>query len=241
MALRGSLDDLSAVDLVQLPFSGRKTGELIVVGFEQEARLYYKDGALVHTVMGGEQGLDVLVEMLGWTEGEFEFRKGIEAETSSIDMDLHRVVMQALKLRDERAMERKRKETDMARTNLATKRTAGRPENIDARTMKVVERFMSASDFAAYACVLDADGTLIAQVTGEPVQEGDVAALQDLLEAIHDSYPRGILQKAYFIDENGTVVLEQTTSGKKAIVLAKPGANLGSVSLGVGKLAGGLD
>jgi predicted regulator of Ras-like GTPase activity (Roadblock/LC7/MglB family) len=138
-------------------------------------------------------------------------------------------------------MERKREEADMARTSLATKRTAARPAKPDERTMKTIERFMRAYDFAAYACVLDADGNLLAQVTGDPGPEGDVAALQDLLEAIHESYPRGTLQKAYFIDENGTVVLEQTPAGKKAVVLAKSGANLGSVSLGVGKLAGDLD
>ena len=40
-------------------------------------------------------------ELWTWNEGAFEFIPGAEPEARSIDLDLHRAVMQALKLHDE--------------------------------------------------------------------------------------------------------------------------------------------
>ena len=63
--LRGSLTDLAVVDLVQIPLGNRKTGELLIATEDQDARLYYVDGSLVHLVSGEVQGVRVLDLIIG--------------------------------------------------------------------------------------------------------------------------------------------------------------------------------
>ena len=86
--LRGSLADLAIVDLVQIPLGSRKTGELLIATEEQDARLYYVDGSLVHLVSGDVQGTPVLDLIIDWDDGEFEFRPDVLTEDSSFSGDL---------------------------------------------------------------------------------------------------------------------------------------------------------
>ena len=73
MALNGTLADLGIVDLIQFPHKGRRTGELVVTGAKDEARLYYIDGKLSHVGVGKLSGIEGLVEVVSWLEGEVEF------------------------------------------------------------------------------------------------------------------------------------------------------------------------
>ncbi len=99
MALLGSLMDIGIIDLLQFPHTGRKTGVLVVASPDDSARLHYLDGKLVHAITADVSGQDVLTEIVGWTEGEFEFRTNTApSEEHTIHADLHRAIMQALKV-----------------------------------------------------------------------------------------------------------------------------------------------
>lgn len=223
MALNGTLQDLGTVELLQLPHSGRKTGELIVVTMDEQARFYYERGALVHAVCNEAQGMDVLVEAVGWKEGEFELRLGVEPPARTIEMDLHRAMMNALKIRDER--EKKRREH-------ATDSRCEAP--MDAQTNQKLAAFVAEHDFAPYAAVLSERGKVAAQSGRRPENLDTLTtALGDLLEA----YPRAGLKRVFLDDEEGTVVLEKLPSTQLLMVLATPAARMGAVTLGVSKLA----
>ena len=115
MALKGTLKDMAIIDLVQFPHSGRKTGHLIISGTDGEARLSYEKGSLVHAALGDVSGMDALVRVVDWNEGAFEFLPDVEPEARSIDLDLHRAVMQALKMHDE--LKRKKSERQARETS----------------------------------------------------------------------------------------------------------------------------
>ena len=100
MALKGNLEDLSVVDLVQFVHQTHKTGALVLNGDGGEAQLFYRDGDLIDARLGNEAGLEVLVRTVDWSRGEFEFQQGVEAQAETIQMDLHRAVMNAVKIRD---------------------------------------------------------------------------------------------------------------------------------------------
>ena len=116
--LTGTLADIGIVELIQFPHTGRKTGELLINGKEMKARLFYDNGALHHALAGENEGLAALIEIVDWKEGQFEFHLNIRSEKKTIQLDLHRAVMQALKVRDERRQaeeEARRKAEEEAR------------------------------------------------------------------------------------------------------------------------------
>ena len=101
MALKGTLSDLGIIDLVQFPHGGRKTGKLVIAANGGEGHLYYDTGALVHAELGDFEGMAALVRMVDWTEGTFEFVPDTQPSRKTIELDLHRAVMNALRLHDE--------------------------------------------------------------------------------------------------------------------------------------------
>lgn len=56
MALKGNLRDFSTTQLLNLVNLARKTGLLVIQGQEDTARLFFRDGKLIHANMGSEDG-----------------------------------------------------------------------------------------------------------------------------------------------------------------------------------------
>ncbi len=106
MTLIGTLEDMNIMELIQFPGRGRKSGELHLSYAQKKAILVYNNGFLIHAEIGDNKGFDALITILDWEEGEFEFqpKKEIRAK-GTINGELIHVVMQALKLRDERKEE----------------------------------------------------------------------------------------------------------------------------------------
>ncbi len=228
MALNGALADLGVVDLVQFPHAGRKTGELVIAGAApgQEAHLFYAKGKLVHAALGRAKGLAVLVDVLGWSDGRFEFKADVPAPETSIEIDLHRAMMQALKIRDELKEEARRSAEQGAA-----------PADVSAA---VLRQFVEAASWALFAGVLGADGAIAAQASVGKPPEG-LEALRASLHALSSGYPRRALKRIFAEDEEGAVVLVRLASGGSLLVVAGKGAATGVVSVGVGKLAAALE
>lgn len=231
MALRGTLIDIGIVDLVQLPNRGRKTGELIVVGTNDEARLYYEDGSLIHALMGNTEGLEVLVDVLDWEDGEFEFRLDIDADDKTIDMDLHRAVMQALKIRDDRKEEEARikrlEEEALARGNTA----------FDPKYTPILTEYTSSTPFAEYICVLNTDGEVIAESSKEEAIDKDVISeLQEKFYTFLSDYPRKGFDRLILTDANGVIVVSYLDSKEIVIVFSTQDTAMGAISRSVQKL-----
>jgi hypothetical protein len=223
------LEDLGAVELLQLPHSGRKTGELIVVGWETEARLYYDKGALVHAVCDELTGLEVLVEVVGWKEGEFELRLGIEPPDKTIEMDLHRAMMNALKIRDERKRKREQE--------------VGEPDEEEDKAMsekmkRALSTFVNQYDFVVYAAAISNGGKLLSDGGDRPES---LPEMLESLNALVSTHPRPGLNRVFLDDEQGTVVLETMNDRHKLLVLSSREARMGAVVLGVSRLVGELN
>jgi hypothetical protein len=231
MALKGTLADLGIIDLVQIPHGGRKTGHLVISGSQGEAKLFYEDGSLVHASLGDISGMDALVRIVDWSEGEFEFIPDVEPEARSIDLDLHRAVMQALKIHDELKIE---EETKRSQTN------SGQGEN-DETLAAMLSEFLNSSDFALHASVLDSNGNVRASVDGPDGSPKGIEELQSNLYTLMQSHPRGGLNRILIDDNEGTVVLVRLGGERSLIVVASKDASLGAVTMSVGRLAVGLE
>lgn len=230
MALKGTLKDMPIIDLVQFPHSGRKTGQLVISGTEGEARLSYQNGSLVNATLGKVSGIDALVSVVGWLQGSFEFLPDVEPEARTIELDLHRAVMQALKMHDE--LKREEAERQLKE---AAKPGAGE-EDLIAR----LTEFAGATDFALHVCVLDSEGKVRAAVNGP---EGTPEGIEEIHAAVHSlvqTYPRSPVRRVLLEDDFGTVALVGFQGGNSLIVVANKEASIGSVSMSIGRLASRL-
>ena len=102
IAFRGSLNDVNAVDLIRVPGQTRRTGALRMSSPSGEAELFYEKGSLVDVRSGALEGMEALVEIVGWKKGEFEFALNVDAEKTTILVDLQRALLDALRIREER-------------------------------------------------------------------------------------------------------------------------------------------
>ncbi|MEW6137754.1 MAG: DUF4388 domain-containing protein [Thermodesulfobacteriota bacterium] len=229
MALKGSLADMAIIDLMQFPHTGRKTGHLIITGAEGEAKLFYENGSLVHAKLGEASGMEALVRVVDWSDGTFEFINDLEPEARSIELDLHRAVMQALKIHDEL----KAKEQQRA----ATFSDQG---DMDRVLVGKLTEFIGANDFVLHASVLDSDGRVRAAADGAEGTPEGIEELRSMLHTLMGSYSRGTVSRMLIQDNLGTVVLVRLHDGGCVIAIASERASLGSVSMSVGKLAVGL-
>ncbi len=240
MALKGTLADLGIVDLVQFPFAGRKTGELIVDSGSRQAKLYYRDGELVDADAGGNSGAEVLVDVFDWEEGEFEFRPGVEASRVTIEEDLHRVVMKALKERDERRMEeQRRREEEEARKREAE--ALMEAQGLNADMCRQLGELLSKQSTLVHASVMAFNGDVIAE---HSVKEQDLDGIELVRMALHGlrkEFPRTALSRILVEDEEGTSVALALSDGRLLIALAAPNTSLGAVSMASSKLAAMLN
>jgi hypothetical protein len=218
--LRGSLTDLAIVDLVQIPVGSRKTGELLIATEDKDARLYYVDGKLVHLASGDVLGVPVLDVIVGWTEGEFEFRSDVLTDEATFSGDLSSKLLAAV-------------------AGLNEARHGGKavaPDSEDVR--KLLHDFLAANDFAIHACLLYGNGTMDvcgAERTDSPPW---MESLRSSVLDVVSGYPRKQLNRLLFEDEEGTLVVTCfPEDGSALLVVAKLGATLGAVSIAVDRLA----
>jgi len=231
MALKGTLKDMAIIDLLQFPHSGRKTGHLVIGATDGEARLSYENGALVHAALGDVSGMDALVHVVGWVEGSFEFVPDAKPEARSIELDLHRAVMQALKLHDEMKRQEEEKRANEG---------VGEGRGYEGLSAPLSE-FVGSTDFALHVCVLDSDGNVRASVDGPEGSPEEIEKIRDALHALARAHPRPPLRRVLLEDDLGTVALVGIGGGDSLILVASKAASLGSVSMSVSRLAERLE
>jgi len=247
MALRGTLEDMGVIELIQFPHQGKKSGELIIVGTEHEARLYYSKGKLVHAATRELTGHDVLENVVDWAEGDFEFRPGVEAPETSIETDLHRAVMLALKARDEKKMEQKKEERREEKKQEKEEPPPDRPEaarpeadgtqTSDSRLTEMLHELLKSFDSLLHAGVMDKSGNTIAAINNG---SGGIEREDELKKTLYktvQNHPRPGISRIITEDENGIAVMLNLDADKSLVVAAGKSASLGAVSINAGKMA----
>lgn len=227
MALNGTLEELAVLDVIQFANQAHLTGCLMLRRNTEEAELFYRKGGLVHARQGALTGIEVLVEVVDWSKGEFEFRTAIESPEETIRMDLHRAVMHALKKRDERKAA-SRGDAEQARSSPP------------APTLEEQFRQLIAPhDFIQHAALFNADG-VAAAAHRSPAPAEDLEPLCRSLWNFIGAHPRGELKKAILDDPKGTIVVSQAMPGKWLLVIPARGVTLGAITVGMGRFIGTL-
>lgn len=225
MALKGNLRDVAVVDLIQLLHTVHQTGLLVLTAGHRQARLYYRKGQLVDARAGEHSGLEALVEIVDWASGDFEFEQGVAPQEETIQMELLHVIMNALKIRDERKEEERRRTEEESRVRASQ----------SAALTEELGTFAAGADTLVYVGLADSSGVLLAEARNAKSPPG-VDELRDWLLRLVKSHPGTDFKKVFVDDEVGTAVIARTSAGRFAIVVAERGAPFGAVSLWVSKL-----
>jgi DNA-binding response OmpR family regulator len=100
-SVRGTLAQMSVIDLLQTLDMGRKSCRLRLSHATQECQMLFHDGQLVHATMGESSGEEVVYKVAGWSEGSFQIDfERIEC-SCTIRHSTQAVLMEALRLFDE--------------------------------------------------------------------------------------------------------------------------------------------
>jgi len=222
MALRGTLEDMPIVDLIQFAHQSRRTGVLVVTNSAEEARLFYLKGKLVRAESPGNEGRETLIQVVDWDRGEFEFCAGVETDRPNIEMDVHREVMNALKVRDERR--------EQVRLRAAAPAGSAARNEIAA----ALREFLGGP--VTYLSMLDAQGVRLASAGGaRPLPEGTEDLEQIAVGLLH-AFPRPDVRRVTIEDGLGTAAMAVLPGERCLVMLADRSGTPGAVSVTLGKL-----
>jgi len=95
--IQGSMREAPLPDIIQLVSQGGKTGCFHIADDLRRARIYLKDGRIVHAVSNDCEGLEAVYEVALWLDGRYHFEEnepGVEVTITkpnpTILMEMHR-------------------------------------------------------------------------------------------------------------------------------------------------------
>ncbi len=114
-AIAGSLGEIRLASLLQVLDADGITGTLVVRQVDGEGKLHIHAGRIRHATLGRVQGVKALYRMMVLEEGRFElFIPGRSPEYDTVEGDLSRHLLEAMRQKDEFALYRKRLPHDEA-------------------------------------------------------------------------------------------------------------------------------
>ncbi len=125
MGVKGRLQDMSLVDIIQI-FHAEKKTVAIHLGSEQGyGRVYLKDGDVVHAAHRNLTGVEAFYSLLQWNEGEFEVEPEGSTEERTINEPVDALLLEGMRRLDE-------------------SRARGEPKKFigDMESMSLIERLM---------------------------------------------------------------------------------------------------
>ena len=226
MALSGNLTDMNVNDVLQLPTMGLRTGEMRIARGSDTARLFYKEGQVVHAVLGDRRDEDALIDVQGWSEGEFVFQQGIHPPAETIDEDLHRLLMRCAKKRDER----QRQQAPRGGVVLDS------PE-----VRRVVEDAMATDPGFSAISFVSPDGKLLGGVApAEPAVEDVLRAFAARGFGLAEQTPRSAVRRVWIEDDDGHCLWLRLGAEVSLVILAKPTVPMGGIMLAASKIGTAL-
>lgn len=222
MALQGTLKDFGIIELLQLPYNGKKTCQLIVTSERGKAALYYDKGQVVHAQFQDQTGEKVIEEIIDWGEGSFEIGQDIQPPERTISKDLHNLLLLVVKTRDEK---------------MFAERTGQEQEDRLAKELaEQLEAYRRSSGLAIHLSIIDNSGKIIAQAKDPEKTQAHISEVEQLMSNIVNTYPRKGLRKASYEDELGIVSIMRITDSWILVVFSERDCPLGAISLSLSRL-----
>lgn len=238
MALQGTLEDFSIVELLQFPFASKKTGRLVITAPDSRTEtVFYREGKPIHAECGDLEPFEAIVELVGWTRGEFQFFPEEQTGEQTLELDLHRLLMQALKVRDERTFL-----ADLRRREAERKGEAPPAEQFDPATLQsllteLAEKLRSAH----YICIMDGNKQIIAELKIRH-PDRDWVNWSGKAAALFADPPRSAVHRMMMEDDDGVILLQRITPSLALALAADatqaPGAMMVTLGKAIARMQG---
>ncbi len=222
MSLQGTLDDFGIIELLQIPYHGKKTCNLVLTSERGQAILYYDRGQIVHAQFQDKTGEEVVEEIIDWDKGSFEIGQDVQPAERTINKDLHTLLLLVVKTRDEKVS--------------AQSREQERGENLTKRLALQLETFCQSSGLAVYLSIMDKSGGIIARAQDTAKPQSNIAELEQLVSDSVKMYPRAGFTKAIYEDGSGIVSTMRITDSWVLLAVSERDSPLGAISLGLSRL-----
>jgi len=98
----GDVSGLSLADVIQLNGNAGFSGCITVQQSGDVGRIFFREGKIVHAERGGKVGEVAFYEIMGWSSGYFSLEPNIATTSHSIQKSTQFILMEALRLIDER-------------------------------------------------------------------------------------------------------------------------------------------
>jgi pSer/pThr/pTyr-binding forkhead associated (FHA) protein len=107
-AISGRLSEIHLSSLLQIIESDRRTGTLVILQGGMEGKLHIHQGEIRHATLGRSSGVKALYRLMALEDGLFEFFiPGRSPEHHTVEGDLQRHILEAVRQKDEFAIYRK--------------------------------------------------------------------------------------------------------------------------------------
>jgi len=219
MAMNGNISDLGIAQLIQFPAMSGKSGCLVLSRGADEARLEYESGELFHATLGEIEGFGVLVEILPWIDGTFEFQLDVLPSVRTIDMDLGKALMQATLKGEDRAGAQEQPDDRHAQATAAFSSHFG--ASWSGKIFARLTTFLAEHPVFFYACVMKRTGEVRAEYVKPADDLGESAQTFGMLRDIMKNYAH-VCQDRMVVDASYcTMALRTYADDDVLIALAK--------------------
>ena len=99
--LRGSLQQMNVMDLLQSLELGHKTCKLVLSNADQRCEMFFSDGQINHAAFGETQGDEAVYKIVGWLDGTFQIDFSEKSDLQTTTRSTQGLLMEGLRMLDE--------------------------------------------------------------------------------------------------------------------------------------------
>lgn len=101
MPVSGDLADMDVTSIISINCNEMNEARLVVRHADDEARIFFEDGNIVHMSLGVREGERVIHEILAWEEGTFQLEQGVSAPKRTVTRSWSDLLMNGMQRLDE--------------------------------------------------------------------------------------------------------------------------------------------
>jgi predicted regulator of Ras-like GTPase activity (Roadblock/LC7/MglB family) len=92
---------MSLASIIQINCEERNLARLTLNHLGREGKIFFKDGDIIHSEVGGIAGEEAIYALLGWEDGTFKLRMGVEPPQRSINKPWSGILLEGMRRIDE--------------------------------------------------------------------------------------------------------------------------------------------
>jgi len=107
MSIQGNLEDISIVELIQMPVRERKDALISIVNNGHKAELVYDSGNLNHAQLDNKTGEEAVYELIHWLKGNFKLSFEQIEKPKNVYLKIENLIMEGIRRLDDSSQNEK--------------------------------------------------------------------------------------------------------------------------------------